>query len=58
MKKTYIAPSVEVNKIGAIQMICESIQSAGKYSGQTLLGKDRGRGEYEPVDEGNFGDLW
>ena len=57
MKKTYIAPRVEVNVINAVQMICESLQNKGKYTGsQTLLGKDRG--DYEPEDNASFGDLW
>lgn len=57
MKKTYIAPRAEVNVINAVQMICESLPSQGKYTGtQTLLGKDRG--DYEPAEDGNFGDLW
>ena len=60
MKKTYLAPRVEVNEISATQMICESIQRAGEYTGsQTLLGRERDRGDYEPAnDKDNFGDLW
>ena len=63
MKKTYQAPCVEVNEIGATQMICESIDGFNKAlgttekSGNAALGRDRG--DYEPAEDAdNFGDLW
>ena len=60
MKKSYIAPRVEVIVIGATQTMLtgsQSIPTGGKYDGNKAI-ESKGRGEYEPVDEGGFGDLW
>ncbi len=61
MKKTYIAPRAEVNEIGAVQLICESKFNVkgsinGSEAGFQKAAKDRG--DYEPAEDGNFGDLW
>ena len=61
MKKTYIAPRVEVNVINAVQVICGSPLGVkgtanGTESGFQKATKDRG--DYEPEDNASFGDLW
>jgi len=59
MKKTYQAPCVEVNEIGATQMICESLGVKGSFDANTHEKLGRDRGDYEPAeDSDNFGDLW
>jgi hypothetical protein len=60
MKKTYIAPRAQVIVIGAVQMICESLGVKGSINGseEGFQKAVKDRGEYEPVDEGSFGDLW
>ena len=60
MKKSYIAPRAQVIVIGATQTMLtgsQSIPTGGKYNGSSTI-ESKGRGEYEPVDEGSFGDLW
>ena len=58
MKKTYIAPAIQVVKVSAEQVVCasETLQTQGNYNSQVKLGKDRG--DYEPEDDISFGDLW
>ena len=55
MKKTYITPHVEVQKISATQMICESLNFGGSYEGGTVGSKDRGS---RNSSDDNFEDLW
>jgi len=60
MKKTYIAPRVRVNKIGATQMMCASpdgfngVLNTEGVSGDAALGKIRGTRTFEDDDD----DLW
>ena len=54
MKKTYIAPSVKVQKIDATEIICISTRGfTDSTSGN--LGKDRGSRQ---SDDDDFDDLW
>ena len=55
MKKIYIAPAIDVVKVNATSMICDSMKF-----GSTKVTKmeSKGRGDYEPADEQTFGDLW
>ena len=60
MKKSYIAPRVEVFVIGATQTMLtgsQSIPTGGKYNGTSKI-ESKDRGDYEPAEDGNFGDLW
>ena len=56
MKKTYIAPSVELVRINAVQMICESLDLKGVYNSETMdkLGRDRG----SRANSDDFDELW
>ena len=60
MKKTYIAPRVEVNKISVTQMMCtspagfNSTLNTNGISGDNALGKERGT--RNAADD--FDDLW
>ena len=66
MKKIYITPSVEVQKIDAVQMICESLkvqenEITGQEAGFQKGTKDRG--DFEMTEDiqpaaDTYGDLW
>ena len=51
MKKTYIAPSIEVVNIEAVEMIATSIRIDRNASGTQQLGNERG-------DERQWGNIW
>ena len=68
MKKEYIAPSVEVTKINAVQMMCTSIEgfnknlnTEGEADGEEALSRDRNGFEatedLQPASD-TYGDLW
>ena len=46
MKKTYIAPSVEVINIEAVEMLAASIQVDRNQKGSQQLGNERGEREW------------
>ena len=50
MKKTYIAPSIEVVNIEAVEMLAASIRISGQ-SGAEQLGNERG-------EERQWGNIW
>ncbi len=51
MKKNYIAPSMEVVNIEAVEMIATSIRIDRNASGDQQLGNERG-------DERQWGNIW
>ncbi|MBQ9362152.1 MAG: hypothetical protein IJT97_01895 [Bacteroidaceae bacterium] len=53
MKKTYIAPAVEIVKIASTQVMCSSPQAHDEYSSNPSYSKGRGT-----ADDDDFDELW
>lgn len=53
MKKTYIAPAVEIVKIASTQIVCDSPQAHNQVSSKPSYSKERGT-----ASDDDFDDLW
>lgn len=58
MKKTYIAPVVEIKTIAVQTLIATSKLNVGGPITSKTYGDAKDRGDYEPEDNTTFGDLW